>query len=68
MASLEQKSHVTMQKVVEHFQSNWLAGYAAPLMEVVPPPTNVDMTSYAKCKFWSLELELLQKIRELKSE
>ena len=38
--------HVIMQKVVEHFQSASLpagrpAGYTVPLMEVVPPHTNI---------------------------
>ena len=41
----KKKHYVTVQKVVEHFQSDqsvgWpLAGHTASLMEVVPPPKN----------------------------
>jgi hypothetical protein len=49
-----------MKKVVEHFQSNWSAGWSAgrtlPLMEVVPPPK--------KC----VELGFLPRFRKISSD
>ena len=46
------KNHVTMQKVVEHFQSKWSAscsaGHTASFMEVVPPPKNVFLICFKK--------------------
>ena len=58
------KNHVTMKKVVEHFQSNRsvcrFAGRTVPLMEVVPPPKKLIPAWFTSTSCWLVKLSSLK--------